>query len=60
MGGHDTVVGALREQDVVELADGTMLADHPVEANEAGEALVGDDENSVRFEVEPGEIDYEG
>ena len=53
MGGHDTVVGALREQDVVELADGTMLADHPVEANEAGEALVGDDENSVRFEVEP-------
>ncbi|WP_404374597.1 peroxidase family protein [Vreelandella aquamarina] len=53
MGGHDTVVGALREQDAVELADGTMLADHPVEANEAGEALVGDDENSVRFEVEP-------
>ncbi|WP_422102087.1 peroxidase family protein [Vreelandella sp.] len=65
MGGHDTIVGALREQDVVELADGTMLADHPVEANQAGEALVGDEQNSVRFEPstesqQPGEGDTGG
>ena len=65
MGGHDTVVGALREQDVVELADGTMLVDQPVDANEAGEAQVGDGENSVSFEIptesqQPGESDSGG
>jgi Ca2+-binding RTX toxin-like protein len=50
-GGHDTVVGALRPQDVIVLADGTTLADHPADAGEDGQARVGDEENSVDFEV---------
>lgn len=61
-GGHDTVVGALREQDVVELADGSTLAEMSEGLEGFGEQRVGDDENSVSFEMpsetqQPGESD---
>ncbi|WP_336270584.1 peroxidase family protein [Vreelandella arctica] len=61
-GGHDTVVGELREQDVVELADGTTLAEMSEGLDGDGEQRVGDDENSVSFEIpteaqQPGEDD---
>ncbi|WOD12976.1 peroxidase family protein [Pseudomonas sp. NyZ704] len=61
-GGHDTVVGELREQDVVELADGTTLAEMSEWLEGDGEQRVGDEEHSVSFEVptavqQPGEDD---
>ncbi|QNI02547.1 heme peroxidase [Halomonas sp. SH5A2] len=52
-GGHDTVVGELREQDVVELADGTTLAEMAEGLEGDGEQRVGDEENSVSFEAVP-------
>lgn len=64
-GGHDTVVGKLREQDVIELANGTTLAEMSEGLDGDGEQRVGDDENSISFEIptetqQPGEDETGG
>ena len=54
-GGHDTIIGTLREQDVIELPEGTTLADYEVTIDdETGmTTLVGDD-YSVTFSTSGG------
>ncbi|WP_404862633.1 peroxidase family protein [Georhizobium sp. MAB10] len=54
-GGNDTIVGALRPQDVIELPAGTTIADFGVEIDESGvTTLTGPDGRSISFSAPNG------
>ncbi|WP_336814251.1 peroxidase family protein [Bosea sp. MMO-172] len=48
-GGNDTVVGTLRPQDVIELAQGTSLADYTSTANANGTTTLSNGTHSITF-----------
>jgi len=48
-GGHDTIIGTLRSQDVVELPDGASLDDYDVIQNVDGSTTLLSEQHSVTF-----------
>ncbi|HWV22207.1 MAG TPA: peroxidase family protein [Devosia sp.] len=48
-GGHDTIIGTLRPQDVIELPPGSTLADFVQTTDENGVTTLSDGEHSIRY-----------
>ena len=50
-GGHDTIVGALRDHDVIQLAAGTVIADYVSNDNNDGTTTLSDGTNSLTYKT---------
>ncbi|MET3857412.1 peroxidase family protein [Rhizobium sp. OAE497] len=66
-GGHDTIVGTLRPQDVIELPEGLTAADFETTVDDEGRTVMTRDGSSITFvgpegsvpPVDPGDDDHE-